>query len=100
MTVSSKDTKTKYSGIMRAYARIIAEQQSADHWTAWFADLPQMSASGEWPSEAVMKLLELFGSNEFETDETSSIDDATTEQHIEMRIPFKRLRRIPVASVN
>ena len=32
---------------MRAYTKIIVEQQSAEHWTAWLAEYPQLSAGGE-----------------------------------------------------
>ena len=85
---------------MRTYARIIIEQQNADHWNAWFSDAPQHTAGGHWPSDALARLLLLFGAHEFETDETSAIDEMTRAGHLEFRIPFRRLKRVPVPSAN
>lgn len=85
---------------MRAYTTIIVEQQSAEHWTAWLADYPQLSAGGEWPSDAIQRLLLTFGANEFVTDEISAINEAARAGHLEFRIPMKRLKKIPGVSVN
>ena len=59
---------------MRVYTKIIVEQQSAEHWTAWLADYPCLSAGGEWPADAIKRLLLTFGDEEFETDEISAIE--------------------------
>ena len=36
---------------MRAYTKIVVEQQSANHWTAWLDGYPQLSAGGELPAQ-------------------------------------------------
>ena len=60
---------------MRAYTKFIVEQQSAEHWTAWLADFPQLSVGGEWPAVAIKGLT--FGADKLATNAISAIDDKT-----------------------
>lgn len=85
---------------MRVFARIVIEQQAADHWTAWMATEPQNAVGGVWPADALARLLLLIGAEKFETDETSAIDEATRAGHLEFRIPYRRLKRMSVLSMN
>ena len=85
---------------MRSYAKIIIERQNDDHWHAWFVDTPKQVTGGKWPADALARLLLLFGADEFETDETSTIMEATRPGHLECRIPFRRLKVVPTPSVN
>ncbi len=84
---------------MRAFAYIIVEQLHG-HWTAWFSDTPHVAFGGEWPADAIRRLLEAFGDNQFDTDHIDSVDDASTIDHLEFRIPYRDRRRIPVPSQN
>lgn len=85
---------------MRAFAKIVVEQQSAEHWAAWMAGYPQISVCGEWPAVAITRLLLTLGVHEFVTNELSTIDEATRSGHLEFRLPMRRLKRMPRVSVN
>lgn len=85
---------------MRAYVRIVIEQQNADHWLAWFVDSPERAAGGQWAADALARLLLLFGPAEFETDEVSSVADAERPGRMELRIPLRRRLRLPRPSAN
>lgn len=84
---------------MRIFAHIIVEQLHG-HWTAWFRDMPQVACGGEWPADAIRRLLKAFGDNRFDTDHIDAVDDASTVDHLEFRIPCRDRRRIPVPSKN
>ena len=84
---------------MRAFNKIIVEEKDG-HWTAWFKDLPQVSTGGEWPAEAIKKLLEHIGTEHFDAEGIVAVEDATRDGHLEFLMPLVGFRRIPVPSVN
>lgn len=84
---------------MRALAHIIVEQQDG-HWSAWFSGTPQVACGGQWPADAIQRLLDGFGGMEFDGEELTAIEDATRDGHLEFLIPHLNRWRIPVASVN
>ena len=84
---------------MRAFSKIIVEEQNG-HWTAWFNDLPQVAIGGEWPSDAIRKLLEHCGEANFDAEGIVTVEDGTRDGHLEFLMPLLGFRRIPVPSVN
>lgn len=85
---------------MRSYVRINIEQQNAEHWMAWFAETPQLAAGGPIAADALARLLLLFGHEDFEVADTSSIEAAARPGHVEVVIPLRRWLRMPRPSVN
>jgi hypothetical protein len=86
---------------MKAYAKIIVESDKPDHWVAWLESSPEIAVGGELPVEAIQRLFKMFnGETVFESEEISSIDDATRDGHLEFWIPFQHLRKTPRASTN
>lgn len=85
---------------MRAYVQIIIEQKSHEHWMAWFAEIPQCPAGGRWAADALARLLLLFGHEQFEIADTSSVAGAARPGHVEVVIPLRRRLRMPKPSVN
>jgi hypothetical protein len=84
---------------MRTFAHIIVERHLG-HWSAWFHGLAQVACGGEWPTEAIERLLQTVGSDRFDVDEVMAIDEATRDDHLEFRIPYRNRRRLPVPSIN
>ena len=84
---------------MRAFAKIIVEENECQ-WTAWFSDLPQVAIGGEWPSDAIRKLLEHFGERYVDANGIVVVEDRTRDGHLELLMPLVGFRRIPVPSVN
>jgi hypothetical protein len=86
--------------MFRAFLRIIAERRNSDHWTAWFAEVPTVSTTGEFAVDAVRDLMETFGWDELVASETTEMSLASRPGHLEFRVPLRRFRRIPTASIN
>lgn len=84
---------------MRAFAHIIVEQHLG-HWSAWFSGTPQVAYGGQWPADAIRRLLDAMGANQFDAEQIAVIDEATRHGHLEFRVPFRDRLRIPVPSRN
>ena len=84
---------------MQAFAHIIVEEHLG-HWTAWFSGTPQVAYGGEWPVDAIRRLLNALGGDEFDEMQITSVDEANKEGHLEFRIPYRARRPIPVPSRN
>ena len=84
---------------MRAFSKIIVEEKDGQ-WSAWFNDLPQVAIGGEWPSDAITRLLEHAGEQNFDAGGIVAVEDGTRDGHLEFLMPLVGLRRIPVPSVN
>ena len=84
---------------MRAFSKIIVEENGG-HWTAWFKDLPQVAIGGEYPSEAIDRLLKHVGEANFDAEGIVTVEDGTRDGHLEFLMPLVGFRRIPVPSVN
>lgn len=83
-----------------ARVRVIVEQTRPGRWSASFAGVPAIAASGKSSRQAIERLFSLVGDAVLNVDEISSIDDATRDGHLEFRIPLLNRRLIPVPSVN
>jgi hypothetical protein len=84
---------------MKAFSKLIVEERDG-HWTAWFEDLPQVAFGGQWPSDAIRRLIKHVGQEHFNAEEIVAIEDCTREGHLEFLMPLVGLRRIPVPSLN
>ena len=84
---------------MRAFSKVVVEEKEGQ-WSAWFEDLPQVAIGGEWPSDAIRKLLEHFGEQNFDAEGIIAIEDGTRDGHLEFLMPLVGFRRILVPSVN
>ena len=84
---------------MRQYLKINAEG-SAESWTVWFEDAPQIAFSGEWPSAAIDKLLDPLGSDQFDNEGIMAVHEGTRDGHLEFLIPLIGRFKIPQPSVN
>ena len=84
---------------MRAFSKIIVEEKNGQ-WSAWFIDLPQVVFSGEWPSDAIKRLLEHLGEQNFDAEGIVAVEDGTRDGHLEFLMPLVGFRRIPLPSVN
>ncbi|WP_010581956.1 hypothetical protein [Schlesneria paludicola] len=84
---------------MKKLVTIIAEQAD-NQWSVWFADLPQVSFSGDMPADGIRRLLAHFGADQFDEEKISAVEDETREGHLEFVIPLRYHRRIPAPSVN
>ena len=84
---------------MRAFRKVIVEEHEGQ-WSAWFENLPQIAIGGEWPSDAISKLLEHLGEENFDAEGIIAIDEVTRDGHLEFLMPLVGFRRIPVPSVN
>lgn len=85
---------------MRTFIRIIAEQDGPENWSAWFANVPNLSAGGNCPATAIRNLLDFLGPEEFDINEMFAIEELTTMIHLEFRIPHRSLKRMPKPSAN
>ena len=79
--------------------KIIVEKHDG-HWSAWIDVVPEVAFGGEWPSQAIEKLIDHFGREKFDIENMAAIDAQTTIAHQVFRIPIGRLRVIPVPSLN
>ena len=84
---------------MRAFAKIVVEG-SAEHWTAWFRDAPQIAMSADWPSAAIERLLEHFGEENFDSETIVAIHEESRDGHLVFMVGLRERIRIPVPSVN
>ena len=84
---------------MPIFVHIIVEQRDG-HWSAWFSGRPQLSCGGQWPAQAIQRLLDGHGGNEFDAEEIVSLDDATNDGHLEFLVPSRHRLRIPRTSLN
>lgn len=87
------------SSLMKAFAKLIVEENDG-HWTAWFKDVPQVAMGGEFPSDAIRRLLEHLGEENFDAEGIVAVEDGTRDGHLEFMIPLVGYWRIPVPSVN
>ena len=85
--------------MLRAFAKIVVEENEG-HWTGWFNDLTQVVIGGEWPSDAIRKLLEPLGEVNFDAEGIVTVEEGTRDGHLEFLMPLVGFRRIPVPSVN
>ena len=85
--------------MLRAYSKIIVEERDG-HWTAWFIDLPQVAIGGEWPSDAIKRLLKHVGEENFHAEGIVTVEEGTRDGHLEFLMPLVGFRRIPIPSVN
>lgn len=84
---------------MRAFAKVIVEEKHGQ-WSAFLMDLPQVAFGGEYPSDAIWRLLRHIGEHCFDVDEIAAVEDATRDGHLEFLIPLVGRRRIPAPSFN
>ena len=84
---------------MRAFAKIIVEENDGQ-WSAWFKDVPQVGLGGEWPTDAIKRLLDHLGPENFHAEGIVTVEDGTRDGHLEFMIPLVGYWRIPVPSVN
>lgn len=89
--------RRKFTGTsrMKVFVRIIVKQHNANSWMAWLDGLPQVAFGGRWAAEAIQRLISMLGADQFVTDETTSIEEATKPGHLEFHVPLRRFRRIP-----
>lgn len=82
---------------MPLHVHIIVEALHG-HWSAWFKESPHVGYGGEYPSEAIERLLAGTGAN-VNTDKIIEFEAAHRDGHMEFLIPT-RFRLIPTPSVN
>ena len=80
------------------FVHVIVEQHDG-HWSAWFSRRPELSCGGQWPADAIRRLLDGFG-NQFDGKEIVALDSASRDGHLEFLVPEIYRLRIPAASVN
>ena len=85
---------------MKMSVHIVCEQQAIDHWTAWHADTPQIAVGGEWPSQAIERLIDMFPPGELEPALIRAIAESSRTGHLEFEIPFRWARHVFRQSVN
>ena len=84
---------------MRAFAHIIVEQMHG-HWSAWFSGTPQVAYGGQWPADAIQRLLDAIGGDQFDAEQIVAVDESIRDGHLEFRVPYRNRWRIPVPSLN
>ena len=84
---------------MRAFAKIIVEENDGQ-WSAWFKDVPQVALGGEWPADAIKRLLEHLGAENFHAEGIVAVEDGTRDGHLEFMMPLVGFRRMPNPSLN
>jgi hypothetical protein len=84
---------------MMVWATIVVEELHG-HWSAWFQNEPATGFGGEWPSQAIDRLLDANNREIYDTDQMHPIEEATRDGHLEFLIPFRGRVRIPVPSRN
>jgi hypothetical protein len=84
---------------MIVWETIVVEQLHG-HWSACFANEPGTGYGGEWPSQAIDRLLEASSPDLFDTNQIHAIDEATRDGHLEFRIRFLSSNEFPVVSRN
>jgi hypothetical protein len=89
----------EHKPMMQAFSKIIVEEKEG-HWTAWFDDLPQIATGGEYPCDAIKRLLQRLGEENFDAEGIIAVSDGTREGHLEFLLPLLGLRRIPAPSMN
>jgi len=86
---------------MRVFVKVIVERDSPDHWSAWFADHPELTFGSETPGGATAALLDRFGDSLFDPNEPIvNVAEAVREGHLEFMVALKGANRIPLPSVN
>lgn len=70
---------------MIVWETLIVEQLHG-HWSAWFKNEPGSGYGGEWPSQAIHRLLDANSPELFNTSEIYAIDEATRDGHLEFFI--------------
>ena len=81
------------------YAKIIVEGKY-DHWTAWFHGVPQVAYSADWPTGAIERLLEHYGTDNFAPTGMIDLEAETRDGHFEFLLPLVGRMTIPKPSVN
>lgn len=84
---------------MIVWATIIVEQLHG-HWSAWFKDNPGTGYGGEWPSQAIDRLLVASGHELYDTDRLHPIDEGTRDGHLEFVIRYLGCGELPKPSRN
>jgi hypothetical protein len=82
---------------MAALFHVIVERLHG-HWSAWLAGTPQVGFGGEWPAQAIERLLE---AHDIPVDATAviAVESAARDGHMEFLIPGL-VSRIPMPSLN
>ncbi|MDB5344315.1 MAG: hypothetical protein JWP89_2692 [Schlesneria sp.] len=70
---------------MIVWATIVVEQLHG-HWSAWFKNEPEIGFGGEWPSQAIERLLDARDRELYNTNEVYTIEDQARDGHLEFRI--------------
>ena len=78
----------------------IVVEQLHDHWSAWFRNEPGTGYGGEWPSQAIDRLLLANNSELFDTDQIHPIDEQTLVGHLEFVIRYLGSNELPETSLN
>jgi len=81
---------------MRAFVHIVVDELHG-HWSASFSGMPHVGYGGEWPADAVRRLVEAIGSADLDTDNIVAVEDATRNGHLEFLVPYRTRCRFPVA---
>jgi hypothetical protein len=55
---------------------------------------------GQWPSDAVQRLVDALAGSQLDTDRIVTIDDAARDGHLEFLIPYRNRWRLPDVSLN
>ena len=84
---------------MRTFSKIIVEEQNG-HWAAWFKDLPQVAIGGEFPSDAITRLLQHIGRVNFDAEGIVAVEEGTRDGHLEFLMPLVGYRQFPLPSLN
>ncbi len=85
--------------VPKYFVKIIVEG-AHQFWTAWIEGTPQVAFSGLWPSQAIERLIDHLGAEQFETDNVAAFDQGTRDGHLEFMLPLKRRSSIPPFSMN
>lgn len=64
---------------MRAFSHIIVEQRDG-HWTAWFSGQPLVACNGQWPAQAIQRLINRFGGVALDGEEIVAVDGAISSK--------------------
>lgn len=71
-------------------------EEHGGQWTAWVKGEPEIGYGGEWPADAIRRLLRDSGWDEFNPEEIVSVDASTREGHLEFLIPSSSRWQYPV----
>ena len=84
---------------MIVWTTIIVEQLHG-HWSAWFQNEPGAGYGGEWPSQAIERLLDANARELYDTNAMHPIEGETRDDHLEFLIRYLGRNELPKMSRN